>query len=37
MKKSDKKLNTKPIPKDAVAQGPNKSVLASKLPSDCAN
>ena len=37
MKKSEKKLNSKPIPKDAVAQGPNKKVAVTKLPSDCAN
>jgi hypothetical protein len=37
MKKSDKKLSNRPVPKDAVAQGPNKKVIASTLPSECAN
>ena len=36
-KKSKEEIQNKPIPKDAVVKGPNRQVIAHKLPaSDCA-
>jgi hypothetical protein len=37
-KKNQEETNNKPVPKDAVVKGPNRQVIARKLPaSDCAN
>jgi hypothetical protein len=36
-KDTKKQVKNKPLPPDAVAKGPSKKVLVTRLPSDCAS